>query len=84
MTKLRNYQKQDLLNPKITVEELQNIKSFLPFGILKKIAAKCDVSESTVSNTFNGKYYNLSVAYVAKCYAEKYNELYATGNYEPR
>jgi hypothetical protein len=84
MMKLKNYQKRNVLEPKITKEEFDSIKSFLPHGIQKRIAAKTGRSISTVSNTFKGFRYNKEVAFVTLELVEKYNEAYAEGTYSPR
>jgi hypothetical protein len=76
MIKLKNYQKKDILNPKITKEEFENIKSFLPRGSLKKIATITGRSTSTVSSTFKGLTYNKEVAFVTLKLVEKYKEAY--------
>jgi hypothetical protein len=82
--KLKNYQKRSVLEPKITKEEFQSIKGFLPHGTQKRIAVKTGRAISTVSNTFKGLNYNKEVAFVVLQFVEKYKEAYAEGTYSPR
>lgn len=84
MMKLKSYQKRSVLEPKITKEQFSNIQSFLPHGIMKKIALKTGRSRSTVFNTFKGVSYNSEVAFVTLALCDKYNEAYAEGTYNPR